>query len=379
MERFDVCVVGAGVVGLAIAYRLSLSNYRVILLEKNTLYGQETSSRNSEVIHAGIYYPPGSLKARFCVEGKNQLYTFCETYNVPFRKTGKLIVAQSESQRGELIRISENAVNNGVHDLQFWEANQLAEAEPKVKGVAALFSPSTGIIDSYHFMTTLLTLAQQGNVLYAPSTEFINAKKTSEHFDIQVKSVGEPYEFQADNLIDAAGLSAMRVANNIDTLSKTTIPKLHLCKGDYFSYSGVSPFSHLVYPLPEPNSTGLGIHATLDLGGSIRFGPDAYYLVDENQNDETQDLGIHYSLDETKRTRFAEAIGQYFPDIDTSRLQPAYSGVRPKLSPQGAAAQDFQIQTSREHQLPGLICLYGIESPGLTSSLAIADYIETLI
>lgn len=372
MERFDVCIVGAGVVGLAIAYRLSLSNRSVILLEKNSLYGQETSSRNSEVVHAGIYYPPGSLKARFCVEGKQRLYDFCETYSVPFKKTGKLIVAQSDSQREELNRLAKNAQQNGVNDLQFFDASRLAQAEPKVKGVAALYSPSTGIIDSHHLMTTLLSLAQQANFLYAPCTEFVCARKISERFNIQVKSVGEFYEFQASTLIDTAGLSAMQVSNNIDALPKAAVPELHLCKGDYFSYSGTSPFSHLVYPLPEPNSVGLGIHATLDLAGSLRFGPDARYLV-------SNDTHINYSVDENKRTIFADAISRYFPDIDVSRLQPAYSGVRPKLNPQGAPAQDFKIQTCKEHSVPGLVCLYGIESPGLTSALAIAEYIETLL
>ena len=362
LDHFDVCVVGAGVVGLAIARETSMSGMSVLVIEKEAEYGSGISSRNSEVIHAGIYYPEGSLKAKLCVEGKHLLYEYCKQRGIAHRRIGKLIVASSAEQHDELEALNKKAKRNGVDDLQWIDRVQLRAMEPNVSGECALLSPSTGIIDTHGLMTSLLADIESASGILSLQTAFQFAEPTASGFMVEVKSVNERFQFNCGFLINAAGLASQTVASNVMGLSTTAIPPLYYCRGRYFSLSGPSPFNHLVYPLPEANTTGLGIHATLDLGGQARFGPDVEYVDSED-----------YSLDQSCRPIFATAIRRYFPALDEDKLNPAYVGIRPKLQAPGAAAQDFVIRSS----LPGLVNLFGIESPGLTSSLAIAKYVVT--
>lgn len=366
MDRFDYCIIGAGVIGLATAYKLSqmFSQANILLLESRSQFGSETSSRNSEVIHAGIYYPHNSLKAKLCLQGKEQLYDFCQSYSVAHKKIGKLIVASSEDQLSSLESLQTKAQKNGVI-LNFLNEKECLTLEPNVKALAALYSPSTGIIDSHSYMHTLLTLAEQQGVLYSPNTQFIRAQKIVQGFELSLNTADGQFNIACNNLINSAGLYAPIVAEGIEPLESRFIPEYHFCRGHYFSYQGQSPFSHLIYPLPNKNTSGLGIHATLDLAGQVRFGPDTQYIdqIDYNFPGKQADL----------KARFSRAIQPYFPALDQQKLQPSYSGIRPKLSAEHEAAQDFLIQDQTVHKVEGLVNLFGIESPGLTASLAIAD------
>lgn len=367
LERFDYCIIGAGVIGLATAYKLSmqLPKASILLIESHHQFGQETSSRNSEVIHAGIYYPPDSLKAELCRLGKEQLYDFCKNYSVPYKTTGKLIIASQQNELAQLENLHSNAGKNGVK-LAFLNKTQCKSLEPKVNAHSALYSKTTGIIDSHTLMYTLLTLAEQQGLVYSPNTQFIRAEKQTEGFRLQLNTVDGTFNCFTQHLINCAGLCATQVASQIDALDKNLIPKYHFCRGYYYSYSGKAPFSHLIYPLPNKNTTGLGIHATLDLSGQVRFGPDTQYIDH-----------IDYSFPEcgtlSLKEKFATSIRRYFSDLDTSKLQASYSGIRPKLSGLNEPAKDFMIQDQQVHKVGGLVNLFGIESPGLTSSLALAD------
>lgn len=363
LDHFDSCVVGAGVIGLAIAHKLSACGYSVLVIDKEPWFGSETSSRNSEVIHAGIYYPTGSLKARLCVEGKHQLYAYCKQYGIAHHNIGKVIVASGD-QSDQLAALQKKAADNGVDDLQWLDQSQLRAWEPEVAGSEALFSPSTGIIDSHHLMTTLLGQMENAGGLLSLQTEFLGAEPQAEGFEVRVHSVGEDYRFHCSHLINAAGLGAQSVAKRVADLPADSIPPLYFCKGSYFSYTGKCPFNRLIYPMPEPNTTGLGVHATIDMGGQARFGPDTEYVD-----------AIEYEVSEAKRPKFAEAIKRYFPGVDEQKLVPAYAGMRPKLQGPGDPAADFRI----EQPMPGLVNLFGIESPGLTASLAISEYVHALI
>ncbi|MBT8145259.1 MAG: NAD(P)/FAD-dependent oxidoreductase [Gammaproteobacteria bacterium] len=368
-DHFDVAIIGAGVIGLAIAQRLStadfMSNRSVLLLDQETSFGHHTSSRNSEVIHAGLYYPSGSMKAHLCVRGKELLYEHCQQFHVPHRQLGKLIVAGS-AETGELERLMNQGNVNGVADLVILEGDELAALEPAVSGTAALFSPSSGIIDAHEFMVSLLRLAEDHGAVFAPRTRVVAVDTADGDFSVETQIAGDTrYQFRCTSVINCAGLEATLLARKIDGVDEAVIPELHLCKGDYFSYQGASPFKHLIYPLPESNTVGLGIHATLDLAGRIRFGPDTTYLSD-----------IDYRVRADKAAAFAEAISSYFPSIETSRLNPDYSGIRPKLAGPGESPADFMIQQVDQHGVPGLIQLFGIESPGLTASLAIAEQVR---
>ncbi len=377
MERFDVCIVGAGVVGLAIAYQLShcAANTKrsILILDRLPGFGQSTSSRNSEVIHGGIYYPPGSLKAKLCLEGKPLLYEYLERKNIPHRKIGKLIVAQA-NQAEALERILDNAASCGMQDLELLEKIQLQRQEPQVSACFALYSPSTGIIDSHAYMHSLLHDCQQQGVIFAANTLVEKIQPQSSGFKLTTSITGskgaaaENYEFTSAAIINTAGLEAHLLARKIAGLDPKTIPHIHYCKGDYFSYGKPSPFSHLIYPVPEANTTGLGIHSTLDLSNQLRFGPDTEYIDSP-----------HYRVSEQKRGKFAAAIRSYFPKLSADALIPAYAGVRPKLSGPGEAPADFLIQTQHSHGIAGLIQLFGIESPGLTASLALGKHIATLL
>ena len=370
MEHFELCIVGAGVVGLALAERFARTrprSFSIVLVERNASFGQETSSRNSEVIHAGIYYTPGSLKAQLCLEGRHLLYQYCQQHGIAHRRTGKFIVAQEHEQES-LERIVRTAAQNGVEDLQWVNRQALSEKEPLVRASHALYSPSTGIIDSHGLMSTLLAEAEQAGVQYAPLTRVVAVEAQNEGFIVQTEC-GTPghlelFAFRCRYLINAAGLHAQELAQRIEGLDKAYVPALFLSRGCYFSLSGKAPFRHLIYPVPEHNQRGLGIHATLDLAGQVRFGPDVEY-VDE----------IDYRVPEERREIFVDAIRRYYPGLDAGQLHPDYSGIRPKLSGPDGGVADFVIQDESIHGLQGLAQLFGMESPGLTASLAIARLI----
>ncbi|GBL58573.1 L-2-hydroxyglutarate oxidase LhgO [Pseudomonas citronellolis] len=360
MNDIDILVIGAGAVGLACAARLAESGRSVLIVEAERLIGSHTSSRNSEVIHAGLYYPPGSLKAELCLEGRERLYAWCASHDVPHSRVGKLLVAVEDAELGKLEALAANAQASGVHDLQPLDAAQLHALEPAVRGVAALLSPSTGIIDSHAYMLSLQHAAQIQGAQLVLDTRIDSLRRAADGWIAEGVSVGEPFSIQAEQVINAGGLFAQQLAARTEGLEG--VPPLHLCQGRYFTYGGRSPFSHLIYPMPEANTAGLGVHATLDLGGQLRFGPDVRYLE-----------AIDYLVDEALREPFAQAIRRYFPGLDAGRLQAGYAGIRPKLSGAGEPASDFVIQTAVDHGLPGLVNLFGIESPGLTASLAIAE------
>lgn len=364
VDHFDCCVVGAGVVGLACARALAMRGYSTIVLEKSNAFGSGISSRSSEVIHAGIYYPTESLKARLCVEGKQLLYEYCQRKAIPHRRLGKLIVATSDDQLEQLSQLESNGIANGVLDLEWVDQPRLGTMEPQVKARQALLSPSTGIIDSHSLMSSLVQDLEAEQGMLCLNTEFLAATQSAEGFIVEVRSVGEAYRFHCDKLVNAAGLGAPTVASRIDGCPPQDIPKLHLCKGSYFSLSGPAPFRHLIYPMPEPNNSGLGIHATLDLAGQVRFGPDVEYVEQEN-----------YSVPQRKISEFTSAIRRYFPALKPQQLVPAYAGIRPKLQGSGHAACDFEIRYCGN----GLINLFGVESPGLTASLAIGAEVSSRI
>lgn len=362
---FDFCIVGGGVVGLAIARQLSRHG-SVLLLERHAQLGSETSSRNSEVIHAGLYYPPGSLKETLCLQGKDALYAFCQQYDVPHQAIGKLIVAAS-ADAPKLQQLLHKGQQLGI-PLQRLDAQQLQQLEPQVRGAAALWSPTTGILDSHVYLHRLAAQAEQQGALLMCHTTAEAAQATEAGWQLQLQTGDGPFSIRAGTLINAAGLGAQALAARLQ-LPPQDIPPLHLCRGHYFSYSAKSPFRHLIYPLPEDNLAGLGIHATLDLGGQVRFGPDTQYLPDSSAGD--------YHVDAALAPRFAEAIRTYFPALRAAALLPDYAGIRPKLHARDAATADFQVLL-RQEPAP-VVHLFGIESPGLTASLALAHYVSAAL
>lgn len=355
---FDAIVVGGGVIGLATLRELSANGLSALLVEKNDRLGEETSSRNSEVMHAGIYYTPGSLKAELCVAGRDLLYAYCREYHVQHRQCGKLIVAQDEHQVAALSSLMLTARQNDVLDLELLSPGDVRSLEPNIDCVAAIWSPSTGIIDTHGLMTSLQALAEQGGAVIACQAEAVGATVIPEGWQVSIAG-DERVNVTASLLINAAGLGAADFANSINGLSAEMIPTLRYAKGSYFGYAGKTPFRHLIYPVPEPG--GLGVHLTLDLAGRARFGPDVEW-VDR----------IDYSVDSARLVEFAERIRRYWPDVELERLYPDYAGVRPKLWDGTAMGADFRIVGPSEHGMAGLICLFGIESPGITASLAIA-------
>jgi L-2-hydroxyglutarate oxidase LhgO len=353
-------VIGAGAVGLACARALALAGKEVIILERNTDFGLETSARNSEVIHAGIYYPPGSLKAKMCVSGRKKLYAFCEEYGVEYSRCGKLIVATSERQLSELKNIQARALANGVDDLELLTASQAVALEPSLHALAALLSPSTGIINGRAYMLALLGDAEHHGASLALNSRVQSLQSTAAGVQLSVLCDGVEETLLADLVVNAAGHQAIALANTCDAVAAEKIPQAYLAKGNYFSLAGRSPFSRLIYPVPEPG--GLGVHLTLDLGLQARFGPDVEWVQTED-----------YSVNPQRAEVFYAAIRKYWPDLKDDALQPAYAGIRPKTVPQGSPDADFQVQGPDEHGVAGLVNFYGIESPGLTSSLALAD------
>jgi L-2-hydroxyglutarate oxidase LhgO len=364
MEKVECVVIGAGVIGLAVARRLAQSGREVIVLEAAEGIGTVTSSRNSEVIHAGIYYRSGSLMAQMCVAGKQALYRYCSDQGVPHRNCGKLIVATTAAETEKLQSIRAHAEANGVADLQTLSGEDARGLEPALHCEAALLSPSTGIVDSHAYMLALRGNAEDAGAAFAFHTPLLGAR--AREGCIEIDAGGEaPMSLQCRLLINAAGLSATSVARSIDGMPVEKIPPAYLAKGNYFACSARSPFSHLIYPVPEPG--GLGVHLTLDMAGQARFGPDVEW-VDH----------IDYAVDPARAERFYPAIRRYWPTLPDGALMPSYSGMRPKIVPPAVATQDFLIQGPKDHGVAGLINLFGIESPGLTSSLAIADYVGEL-
>ncbi len=362
MERVDCVVIGAGVVGLAIARQLALAGREVIVLEAQSMIGTETSSRNSEVIHAGIYYPTGSLKALSCVAGKQKLYPYCALHGVPHRRCGKLIVATSEAQKATLEQIRAKAAANGVTDLEWLQPAAVKELEPEVFCTAALFSPSTGIIDSHRLMLAYQGDAEDRGAMLAFCAPVERGRIADDGIELEVGG-DQPMALKARIVVNSAGLHAPALAARFEGLRRDLLPTAYYCKGNYFTLAGGRPFSHLVYPVPE--HAGLGVHVTLDMGGQVRFGPDVEWVD-----------GINYDVDPRRADVFYAAIRTYWPGLADGALEPGYAGMRPKLAPKGSVADDFAIQGPREHGVQGLVNLFGIESPGLTSSLALAEEVE---
>ena len=361
MDRLDAVVVGAGVVGLAVGRALAGLGRDVVVLEAESQPGTHASSRNSEVIHAGIYYPEGSLKARLCVRGKQMLYDYCEAHGVQHKNIQKLIVATTPDDLPRLAEIQAGAALNDVRDLELLDAAAVQRIEPHVECVGALLSPSTGIIDSHEYMLSL-----QADLEALGGTVVCNSRVTA--IDIErdgfIFATGDE-RFACNSLVNSAGLWAGDLASTMGGLSAQP-PDVHYAIGHYFSYPGVSPFRHLVYPVPADG--GLGIHATNDLGGAVRFGPDVSWIDN-----------VDYAFDESRKSRFVAAIRAYFPALDEAKLVPAYTGIRPKLHGPGEPAGDFVVQAQAEHGVRNLVNLFGIESPGLTSSLAIAEYVAEVL
>jgi L-2-hydroxyglutarate oxidase LhgO len=356
----DCVVIGGGVIGLAVARELALSGRDVVLLEAEAITGSVTSSRNSEVIHAGLYYPSGSLKAELCVEGKRSLYDYCRERHIPHRQCGKLVVASNEAEVAYLETLLRQAHANGVDDCRLIDRTELKRLEPQIEGFAALLSPSTGIVDSHRLMEAYVTdIEAFGGAVVVHSPVRGGALLA----DAVRLSVGgrDPVEIEAKLVVNAAGLDAWTVSESIQDLDPASIPGRYYARGCYFSLAARSPASRLIYPVPEPG--GLGVHLTLDLSGQARFGPDVEW-IDE----------VDYDVDPHRADRFYGAIRRYWPGLPDHALQPAYAGIRPKVAgPAQGGGGDFMIQGPEATGHPGYVALYGIESPGLTASMAIAS------
>jgi L-2-hydroxyglutarate oxidase LhgO len=366
MDRVECVVIGAGVVGLAVARALAQGGREVVILEAEDAIGTHTSSRNSEVIHAGIYDPKGSLKARACVEGRHRLYEYCESHGVPYRRCGKLIVAADAAQIPELEGIRRKAHENGVTDVVEIPAAEAKRMEPALQCVAALHSPSTGIIDSHALMLAYLGDAEAAGAMLGLQSPLTEIRISDAGFELHS---GET-RIRSQLLVNSAGFRAPSVARRMGGFPADRVPPEYYAKGNYYSLAGRPPFARLVYPVPEPG--GLGVHVTLDLAGQARFGPDVEWL-------ERFDPRTDYAVDPRRAERFYAAIRRYWPGLPDGALSPGYAGLRPKISGPKAPAADFLLQGPAEHGVPGLVNLFGIESPGLTASLALADHVAKLL
>jgi L-2-hydroxyglutarate oxidase LhgO len=361
MDSVECVVVGAGVVGLAIARRLALAGREVVLLEKAEAIGTGTSSRNSEVIHAGIYYKQNSVMAVSCVEGKHALYAYCREKDIAHQACGKLIVATNKGELAQLNAIAQRAARNGVYDLRLLSAAEAKAMEPALSCTGALLSPSTGIIDSHGYMLALRGDFEAAGGVIAFHTPVTSVRPVVDGF-VLTTGGPSPYELTCQTLVNAAGLGAVALAVRIAGINQHAVPRAYLAKGSYFTVPGRAPFSRLIYPVPVPG--GLGVHLTLDLAGQARFGPDVEWVEE-----------IDYRVDPARAEGFAAAVRRYWPGLPEGALTPAYAGIRPKIVPPEVAVQDFVIQGAQTHGLAGLINLFGIESPGLTASLALADIV----
>ncbi len=365
MESIDCAVIGAGVVGLACARSLAAAGREVVILEREAAFGTGISARNSEVIHAGLYYPSGSLKARLCVEGRRMLYAWCAARGVPHARCGKLVVAGTALQMEALTQIATRARANGVDDLRLLARDEVAALEPQLDAHAALLSPSTGIVDSHALMLSLLGEAERHGAMLALASPVLDGRAEAD--GIVLRTGGEAAaELKAKWVINAAGLDAPGLGRAIRAPAAAQAPQAHCARGVYFGYAGRAPFSRLIYPIPEPG--GLGVHLTLDLGGQAKFGPDVEWIADPD-----------YTVDAARAQGFARAIRRWWPELDATRLQPGYAGVRPKIVGPGEADADFRIDGPAAHGTPGLVHLYGIESPGLTAALAIGEQVAAIV
>jgi L-2-hydroxyglutarate oxidase LhgO len=364
VTELDVVVVGGGVVGLACARALALAGREVALLEAEKDFGTHTSSRNSEVIHAGLYYPPGSLKARSCERGRRALYAYLAEKGLPHRRVGKLIVATSEPEMAMLEGYKKTAHANGAGDLEWLDAEEAHRMEPEVRCVRALFSPSTGILDAHGLMRAFGRDAQEAGASLARNAPVLGGRVRGAGIELHVGGDSRG-TILARTLVNAAGLHAQDLARSLEGVPASSIPETHYAKGHYFVLKGPSPFSHLVYPVA--GGGGLGVHVTLDLAGRARFGPDVSWVP-----------GIDYSFDESRAAAFYPAIRRYWAGLRDGALEPGYTGIRPKIVGPGKPAADFLVQGPADHGVPGLVNLYGIESPGLTASLALAEDVAVL-
>jgi L-2-hydroxyglutarate oxidase LhgO len=361
VDEVEAVVVGAGVIGLAAARALALAGREVIVLERAYTIGFETSSRNSEVIHGGLYYPQGSLKATACVEGRERLYAYCAEHGVPHARLGKLIVATEEAEIPGVENIDKAARANGVDNLEWLSVSEAQRLEPELNCVAALLSPSTGIIDSHALMLAYQGDAEAAGAFVAFRSPVLSGQVGNDGFRLEVGG-DEPTTIRCRMLVNAAGLLAPGLAQAIDGIPPETIPPAYFCRGVYFTLSGRSPFRRLIYPVPVPG--GLGVHITLDLAGQARFGPDVEWIE-----------GVDYAVDPRRGDAFYAAVRRYWPGLRDGALQPGYAGIRPKISGPGEPAADFLVQGPEAHGVPRLVNLYGIESPGLTASLPLADQV----
>jgi L-2-hydroxyglutarate oxidase LhgO len=359
VDEVEAVVVGAGVIGLAAARALALAGHEVIVLERAYTIGFETSSRNSEVIHGGLYYPAGSLKATSCVAGRARLYAYAREHGVPHARLGKLIVATTEAEIPGVGRIEAAARANGVDNLEWLSASEARRLEPELNCVAALMSPSTGIIDSHALMLAYQGEAEDAGAFVAFRSPVVSGRVRNRGFELHVGG-DEPAMLRCRLLVNAAGLHAPALARAIEGVPPASIPPAYFCRGVYFTLSGKTPFRHLIYPVPEPG--GLGVHITLDLAGQARFGPDVEWID-----------GVDYAVDPRRGDKFYAAVRRYWPGLRDGALQPGYAGIRPKISGPDEPAADFVVQGPADHGIPGLVNLYGIESPGLTASLPLAD------
>ena len=363
-NEIDVIIIGAGVVGLAIAAEVSRASKNVFVFEKNRTFGLETSSRNSEVIHAGMYYPENSLKAKFCVNGNLLLYELCEKYKINHKRLGKIIVAANAAETEEVEKLYRQGLRNGIGDLQMLTRSEIKRLEPQVSAVAGLLSPSTGIIDSFDLMRSFYCCAKENGVAFVFGAEVINIDRTADGYQLGIQDADSTYSTTGTVVVNAAGLFSDRIAQLAGIDIEKSGYRLHYCKGEYFSLnSKISRLvNRLVYPVPE--KAGLGVHVTLSLDGYVRLGPNAKYTDT-----------IEYTVDESDKTEFYEAARRYLPSIEFDELTPDFAGIRPKLQGTGGAFRDFVIRDETDKGLPGLINLIGIESPGLTAAPAIAQFV----
>lgn len=360
-ESFDCLIVGAGVVGLSISKHLLQRGFSVIVIDKNSKAGEEISSRNSGVIHSGVYYPKNSLKAQMCITGKQLLYEYCDEKNISFKKTGKLIVANAESEIKHLKELYENGINNGI-ELEFLSAEQSSKLEPEISCLAGIHSPTTGIVDVHELVNVLEADIQKLGGVISFRSRFMRSSKQGSLFHTQINSE-EDIVIKSKIFINSAGLYSEEVANNLDSLNKDFINNVEFAKGHYLKYHGKNPFSRLIYPLPSEN--GLGIHSTIDIDGQLKFGPDVLF-IDK----------IDYSFDNGLIDKFYKEINRYWPNVKKDKLHEDYSGIRPKIKKGNHYIKDFYIGLPDIHNVKGLVLLQGIESPGLTSSLALGKYIS---
>ena len=368
--KVDITIIGAGVVGLAVAAQVAVKDRSIYILEKNETFGRETSSRNSGVIHAGIYYPANSLKTSLCVDGNRLLYDICERYGIPHRRTGKIIVAVNEDEVAQLESLRERGCRNGAEGLRMISMKQLKSLEPDVEGIAALFSPTTGIVDAHALMRYYLAKVQDNNAHIAFNTEVVGIELTNDGYRVSVKDGSGRFSVTSTMVINCAGLNSDKIAAMAGIDVDAAGYRIHYCKGEYFSVGGGKSkhIQHLIYPVPLPRVTGVGIHATLDMDGRMLLGPSAEYIE-----------RVDYAMDDRNQLFFYESVKPFLPFIDYEDLAPEMAGVRPKLQGPGEDIRDFVIRDEGDRGLPGFIDLIGIESPGLTASPAIAKYVGGIV